>query len=167
MSPLLINPINRAHVAWALLLSLVAVSCGQVLVARRDGPLGEKLIFRMVGMHSSGASDRVRGEGVSSRLARPAVHVEVSIVRQRDIVDDLVSARVLAKVASLIVAERAPAPARLSLSKRLVAPLVSLADFRPEGTLESQSRAGHPAIMVRRIGRLWRLVEVLTSIGHL
>ena len=138
-----------------------------MLVARRDGSPGEKLILRIVGIHSNGISYRVGGDGVSSRLAGPTVYVEVSIVGQRDIVDDLVSARVLAKVANLIVAERAPASARLSLSKRLVAPLVSVADFRPEGALESQGRVGHPVITVRRIGRLWRLVEVLTCSGHL
>ena len=110
-----------------------------MLVSGRYGPLGEKLIFMTVVMYSSRASDRVRGDGVSSRLTGPAVHVEVSIVRQRDIVDDLVCARVLAKVANLIVAERAPATARLGLSQGLVAPLIRMvADFRPEGALEAQ-----------------------------
>ena len=71
------------------------------------------------------------GDGVSSRLAGPATHIEVSIVRQRNIVDDLVSARVLAKVANLIVAEWAPAPTHLGLSEGLMAPLVRITYFWP------------------------------------
>ena len=84
-----------------------------------------------------------------------------------DIVDDLVSARELAKVASMIVSEYTPAPTRLGLSQSHMASLVSLAFFGAKSALESQSRCIHPIISVRGIGRLRCLVEIITCDGHL